>query len=190
VPFAATYLCTDLLTEYYGRRWALRAVWLGFFGLLTFIVFMFLAMGYAPLTAEVATATGNEWTLGTQAHLTAIFTPAPIFFISGMAAYLASQLHDVWLYRLVRRLTGGRALYLRNILSTSVSALIDNTIFSLLAWIVLNPDPLPLSTVIWTYILGTWVLRVVLAFIDTPFMYLARWCLPPADRAPLSAELR
>src|SRR5690554_408186 len=30
ILFACTYLCTDILTEYYNRRWAHRAVWLGF----------------------------------------------------------------------------------------------------------------------------------------------------------------
>ncbi|MEZ5668393.1 MAG: queuosine precursor transporter [Alphaproteobacteria bacterium] len=182
VLFASSYLCTDILAEYYGRHWAHRAVWIGFFGLLFFILFMFFGMGFAPLTPEVAAATGNEWALGMQDHLAAVFTPAPVFFIAGMAAYLTSQFHDVWMYRLIRRLTGGRMLYLRNNVSTILSALIDNTVFSLLAWIVLPAEPLPLDTVIWTYIFGTWVLRVAVALLDTPFIYAARWCLPPADR--------
>lgn len=190
VLFASSYLCTDILTEYYGRHWAHRAVWLGFFGLLVFIIFMFLGMGFTPLSPEVAAETGTDWALGMQEHLAAVFTPTPIFFVAGMAAYLISQFSDVWIYRLVRRLTAGRALWLRNNASTILSALLDNAIFSLLAWIVLNPDPLPLSTVIWTYIIGTWVLRVAVAVLDTPFIYLARRCLPPADRGPLSADDR
>ena len=189
VLFASSYLCTDILTEYYGRHWAHRAVWLGFFGLLFFVVFMLLAMGYSPLTEEVAVATGNEWELGMQEHLTAVFTPTPIFFIAGMAAYLVSQFHDVWMFRLVRRLTGGRWLFLRNNVSTIISALIDNAVFSLLAWVVLRNEPLPLDTVIWTYIIGTWLMRIVIALLDTPFIYLARRCLPPADRAPLAPSM-
>lgn len=183
ILFASTYLCTDILTEYYGRRWAHRAVWLGFCSLLAFVLMMLITLGFAPLTPEVAAATGNDWALGMQEHLLAVFTPAPVFFLAGMAAYLASQFHDVWMYRLIRRLTGGRWLFLRNNVATMISALIDNTIFSLLAWIVLPREPLPLDTVIWTYIVGTWVLRVVVALLDTPFIYLARRCLPPADRA-------
>ena len=187
VLFASSYLCTDILAEYYGRHWAHRAVWIGFFGLLTFILFMYLGMGFAPLTPDVASATGNDWALGTQGNLVAIFNQTPIFFIAGMAAYLTSQFHDVWMYRLIRRLTNGRKLYLRNIVSTVISALIDNTVFSLLAWIVLPPEPLPLDTVIWTYIIGTWILRVAVALLDTPFIYLARRCLPPADRGAVAA---
>lgn len=190
VLFASSYLCTDVLTEYYGRHWAHRAVWIGFFGLLFFVVFMLLAMGYQPLTEEVAVATGNEWALGTQEHLVAVFTPTPIFFIAGMAAYLVSQFHDVWMFRLIRKLTGGRWLFLRNNVSTIVSGLIDNAVFSLLAWIVLRDQPLPLDTVIWTYIVGTWLMRIVIALLDTPFIYLARRCLPPADRlAPAPVDV-
>jgi uncharacterized integral membrane protein (TIGR00697 family) len=187
IVFASTYLCTDILTEYYGRRWAHRAVWLGFFALLAFTLLMLGTLGYAPLSPDVAEATGNAHALGMQEHLLAVFTPIPIFYIAGMAAYLASQFHDVWLYRLIRRLTNGRWLFLRNNVATMVSALIDNTIFSLLAWVVLPREPLDLDTVIWTYILGTWVLRVVVALLDTPFIYLARRCLPPEDRGPAAA---
>ncbi|MGF1626390.1 MAG: queuosine precursor transporter [Alphaproteobacteria bacterium] len=188
ILFASSYLCTDILNEYYGRHWAHRAVWLGFFGLLAFVVLMLLGLGFTPLTPEVAAATGNDWALGMQEHLLAVFTPAPIFFVAGMAAYLVSQFHDVWLYRLIRRLTGGRFLFLRNNVSTIISALIDTIVFSVLAWIVLPREALPLDTVIWTYIVGTWVLRVAVAMLDTPFIYLARRCLPPADRVPVSAE--
>ena len=59
-----------------------------------------------------------------------------------------------------------------------ISSLIDNTIFSLFAWIILNPEPLNFNTVIFTFILGTYFLRVFIALIDTPFIYLARFFLP------------
>ena len=58
------------------------------------------------------------------------------------------------------------------------SALLDNTIFSLFAWIIFNPDPLDFNTVLFTFILGTYILRIIIAILDTPFIYLAKYFLP------------
>ena len=95
-----------------------------------------------------------------------------------MIAYLFSQYFDVWFFKTIADLTNKRFLWLRNNLSTMASSLIDNTIFSVLAWIVLNPKPLTFDEVLFKYIIGTYILRVFIALIDTPFIYLAKYFLP------------
>jgi uncharacterized integral membrane protein (TIGR00697 family) len=95
-----------------------------------------------------------------------------------MIAYLASQYFDVWIYSAIKNITKNRYLWLRNNLSTILSSLVDNTIFSLLAWIILNPNPETLYNVIMIYIFGTYILRIFIAFIDTPFMYFSKLFLP------------
>ena len=62
--------------------------------------------------------------------------------------------------------------------STMISSLIDNFIFSIFAWIIFNPNPLDFNTVLFTFILGTYVLRIFIAIVDTPFIYIARYFLP------------
>ena len=62
--------------------------------------------------------------------------------------------------------------------------MIDNTIFSVLAWVVFAPEPLDFYTLVFTFILGTYLLRIVVAFVDTPFVYLARYAVrQPAPAA-------
>ena len=100
------------------------------------------------------------------------------FFIASMIAYLVSQYFDVWIYSTIKNLTTNRFLWLRNNLSTILSSLLDNTVFSILAWIILNPNPETFYNVIMIYILGTYILRIFIAFIDTPFMYLSKIFLP------------
>lgn len=173
ILFASSYLCTDILAELYGRDAARKGVWVGFSAFLFWTILSVLTLGFRPLDA-VSAGPDMAWALPVQDAMALLFTPTPIFFVAGMTAYLISQFHDIWLYRLVGRLTGGRHLWLRNNVSTMVSALIDNTVFSLLAWIVLASDPLPLRTVIVTYIVGTLGLRLVVALLDTPFLYAAR----------------
>lgn len=185
ILFASTYLCTDILAEHYGRDAARRGVWMGFSALLLFNVVMILTLGFAPLT-DAQAGLDMAWAVPTHGHLTALFTPAPALFAAGMAAYLLSQYHDIWLYQVLSRLTGKRHLWLRNNASTWISGLIDNTVFSVLAWVVFAADPIGWHPLIFTFILGTYLLRVVVAFIDTPFVYAARWCVPRAAQ-PLPA---
>ena len=182
VLFATTYLCTDILAEHYGRAAAQKTVLLGFAAYLFSTIIMVLTVGFPPLTAEQAGET-MAWALPYHGHISAIFTPAPALFAAGMTAYLASQYHDIWLYHLVQRWTGGRWLWLRNNASTAISALIDNTIFSVLAWIVFAADPLPWNTVIFTFILGTYWLRLLVAAMDTPIIYLSRYVRPVTGMA-------
>ena len=182
VLFATTYLCTDILTEHYGRAAAQKTVLLGFAAYLFSTVVMMLTLGFPPLTVEQA-GESMTWALPLHDHIAALFTPAPALFAAGMTAYLASQFHDIWLYNLVRRVTGGRWLWLRNNASTAASSLIDNTIFSVLAWVVFAADPLPWSTVIFTFILGTYLLRLLVAVMDTPILYLSRLVRPAASLA-------
>lgn len=184
--FTATYLASDILNELYGRKAARKGVWIGFCSYLLFVVFMLLALGYAPLTSDQADAAKMAWNLPYQDHLKALFLPAPAFFLAGMAAFLTSQLLDVKVYSWIRGKTGDKALWLRNNGSTMLSALVDNTVFSVLAWVVLAPADQRVDThaLIYTYILGTYLLRVVLSLIDTPFMYLACRIIRREDSEP------
>ena len=116
--------------------------------------------------------------ISVQNNLLSIFLPLPTFFVASMIAYLSSQFFDVWIYEKILNFTKTKFLWLRNNLSTLASSLIDNTIFSVLAWIVLNPDPLDFSTVLFTYILGTYILRIFISLLDTPFIYIAKFFLP------------
>ncbi|MEM7046324.1 MAG: queuosine precursor transporter [Pseudomonadota bacterium] len=162
--FTSTFLATDILREVHGAPVARRAVWLGFLSFLCWTGLMILTLGFASVDAD------------NQQALSLIFTPTLSFFLAGMAAYLISQYFDVWFYGWLARRMRGYGLWLRNNLSTWVSSLIDNTVFSLLAWYVFTNNPVALGEIIGVYIFGTYLLRVVVAICDTPFIYLAcRW---------------
>lgn len=181
VVFAATYLATDILTEHWGAAAARQAVWIGFAAQLMMTVLMLLALGYRPLDAETA-GEGLAWALPYHDHLAALFTPSPALFAAGMTSYLASQFLDIRLFLAIRAVTGGRALWLRNNVSTMASALVDNTLFSTLAFVVFAETPVPWDVLWRSYILGTWLVRVGLAVLDTPAMYLAGQLVPHARR--------
>ena len=165
--FASTFLCTDILSEHFGKDKAQKNVLIGFVSFLFVTIVMLITIGFNP--------SENDWA---QESLENIFTPMTRFFIASMIAYLVSQYFDVWIYSTIKNLTMNRFLWLRNNLSTILSSLIDNTVFSILAWIMVNPNPETFYNVIMIYILGTYILRIFIALIDTPFMYLSKKFIP------------
>ena len=177
ILFSTTFLTTDILTEYYGSKFAKKNIMIGFVSFLIMTIFMLFTLGFTPLDIDSA---GNEyaWALSTQQNLLGVFLPFPTFFAASMIAYLFSQYFDVWFYGKISIFTKKKYLWFRNNVSTIISSLIDNTIFSIFAWIIFNPDPLSFNTVLFTFILGTYVLRIIIAIFDTPFIYLAKYFLP------------
>ena len=170
ILFASTFLCTDILSEYYGKEKARKNVLIGFCSFFLMTVLMLLTIGIQPAA--------GEWVSMVQESLAILFTPMTSIFVASMIAYLISQYFDIWFFSYLKTISSNKLLWLRNNVSTAVSSLIDNTIFSIFAWIILNPNPFPLSDVIMTFILGVYLLRVFIALLDTPFIYLARYFIP------------
>ena len=170
ILFASTFLCTDILSEYYGKEKARKNVLIGFCSFFLMTILMLVTIGIQP--AE------DEWVSMVQESLAILFTPMTSIFVASMIAYLISQYFDIWFFSYLKTVSSNKLLWLRNNVSTAVSSLIDNTIFSIFAWIILNPNPFPLSDVIMTFILGVYLLRVFIALLDTPFVYLAKYFIP------------
>ena len=175
ILFASTFLCTDIMSEYYGKEKARKNVLIGFCSFFLMTILMLVTIGIQP--AE------DEWVSMVQESLAILFTPMTSIFVASMIAYLISQYFDIWFFSYLKTVSSNKLLWLRNNISTAVSSLIDNTIFSIFAWIILNPNPFPLSDVIMTFILGVYLLRVFIALLDTPFIYLAKYFIPKENNS-------
>lgn len=159
IVYASSFLVTDILSENYGRREATRAVAVGFVALIAMVLLMNFALLFEPDPADTA-----------QPHLEAIFTLLPRITLASLAAYLVSQFHDVWAYHFWKgRLPGRNRIWIRNNLSTLVSQLIDSIVFTLAAFLGQVPPGVLVEIVITTY-----VLKALVAVLDTPLVYLAR----------------
>ncbi|MDH4072650.1 MAG: queuosine precursor transporter, partial [Gammaproteobacteria bacterium] len=95
------------------------------------------------------------------------FTPR--FIAGSLLAYIVSQSFDVWAFHRIRLWTGEKWLWLRNNLSTMASQVLDTLIFSLVAWwgTVDLVTALKLGA-------AKYVFKLVIALIDTTFIYWAR----------------
>ena len=177
ILFSTTFLSTDILTEYFGAKYAKKNIFISFASFLVMTIFMLFTIGFKPVDPN-SLSSDYAWALSIQDNLLNIFMPFPIFFISSMISFLISQYFDVWFYERISKITKKRFIWIRNNVSTMCSGLLDNTVFSLFAWIILNPDPLNFNTVLFTFILGTYFLRIIIAIFDTPIIYLAKYFLP------------
>ena len=174
VIFMTTFLATDVLAELHGRETARKAILCGFIGILFITVTMLLTLGISPVTGSPDATRFNT------AHeaISILFSPAPGIFIASLSAYIVSQYTDVSIFLMVKKLTGDSSLWLRSFVSTGLSSLVDSIVFSVLAWKVFVPLSISFSTLVFTYILGTYILRLLLTAVNVPALYLLTKCRP------------
>lgn len=174
---ATNYLASDLLNEYFGPKVAKKAVVMAIAAFVIMSVCMLLTLGFKPLTAGQAHAAGVINALDIQRALHVLFTPAPILLGCSLLSFWITQRVEIAIFTAIKKRTGQKALWLRNNISTWIAALLDNVIFNLLVWRLFSQHPIAWPTLIMGYIFGTYSLRVFMALIDTPFMYLAKYAV-------------
>ncbi len=157
VLYASIFLGTDILTEYYGAREARKVVFIGFY----ISVFFLLA------TRFILLFTPSEWDLYHNT-MKQLFSPVWRIVGASMAAYLVAQNLDVLSYNWLKRKVPSQ-LWVRNNGSTWTSQLADSAIFCSFAFIGVYE-----TRVLLGIILSTYILKVIVAAIDTPFLYLTK----------------
>lgn len=162
ILYASVFLATDMLSELHGKAEAKKAVLMGFVSLLMMTAYMQLALLFVPGAEDFA-----------HPHLEALFGFMPRIALASLAAYLVSQMHDVWAFHKLKQHTGGRHLWLRNNASTLVSQFLDSAIFCTIAFYGLFP-----TNVFTEILVSTYVIKLAVALLDTPFMYIAKRMFP------------
>ncbi len=160
VLYACIFLATDLISEHYGGREARKAVMIGFTASILSLVASLVTLGFEPA--------GWDWA---HESLKTIFTPMARIVAGSMIAYLISQNLDTYLYDFIR--SRWKPLWLRNNGSTWISQLIDTVVFCTVALLGTMPPNAWLQVM-----LSTYVLKIAIAALDTPYIYLSRLWRP------------
>ena len=87
--------------------------------------------------------------------------------MGSLVAYVVSQNWDVRVFHKLKEMTGGRHLWLRNNVSTMTSQALDTVIFITIAFYGVLPV-VPL-------IIGQYIVKLLIAALDTPFIYGLHW---------------
>ena len=171
IAYPFTFLVTDTISELYGRRVVSRVVWYGF-GLSVAMVLLVYVAKVLP--------GADFWT--SQDAYDAILGAVPRIVLGSLIAYVVSQNSDVLIFHYVRRVTDGRHLWLRNNASTTVSQAIDTVLFISIAF----GGTVPLAT-LGTMIVTQYVLKVCIAAIDTPLVYVLVGAIRSASQPDVNA---
>jgi len=158
LPYPVTFLITDLLSEFYGRKRTAVVILTGFIAsILTVGVLnlgaIFPAIEGSPVSDETyAVVFGNSWRV----------------IGASMTAYIIAQLVDVQLYEFWKKRTKGKMLWLRNNGSTIFSQLVDTVLVVIVLFLGTKS-----SNEILSIIRDGWIFKVVCALIDTPIIYVS-----------------
>ncbi|MEM9187838.1 MAG: queuosine precursor transporter [Myxococcota bacterium] len=186
LPYPVTFLCTDFISELYGRRRANQVVWMGLV-LNVWVMFVLWLGGALPRA---------PW----QEDDTVFMEMRTLAFAAvgaSMVAYLAAQFIDVHLFHFWKRLTRGRHLWLRNNGSTLVSQAVDTIAVILVTYaaggIVVTADETVIGK-LGGLILAGYVFKLLAALIDTVPFYLgsralSRYLRLPPPGSPIEDEV-
>ena len=153
-------------------------------------VLTLMGMGYKPMTPEAAQRAGFGWALPYHDHILALFLPQAAFLIAGITSYLISQFNDIFVFQKIRSMdrprpvVGARLRLDRDIGAGRQHRVLDPA-WMVFPWLLGQPGSGGGAPhLIFTYILGTYRIRLAMAFLEAPFMYAARWSCRRKTAAP------
>lgn len=188
LPYPLTFLCTDLMSELYGRKRANFVVTLGL--ILNLFILGVLYLGawipsvgpeatppWQVLQLSEAVALPNGASLSGAVELYSVLlacTSGAVF--ASMMAYIAAQYVDVQLFHFWKNLTKGKHLWLRNNFSTLFSQLVDSiAVITVTFGAAFMAGSMAFNTLL-ALVASNYAFKMVVAFIDTgPFYLLTHW---------------
>lgn len=184
ISFPITFLLTDLLNEYYGKKAARRVTWIGF-------AMGFLAFGLIWVSRKLPILEGIPGT-ATPESFENIFGAASLMYVASMVAFLLGSMLDIFIFGFFKRITHGKMVWLRATGSTLISQVFDSFVVTFMFFVVLQvltgEQAQSMEFVIQTAATG-YVLKFFLAVLLTPLIYLGRWMIREfAGLTPVAAE--
>ncbi len=177
LPYPMTFLCTDFISEFYGRKRANFVVLVGVL-LNIWVVFIMWIGGVLPGFEQLDPTTG-EIARDAAGRLPVFFEVRALTFgavTASMIAYMAAQFCDVYVFHFWKRVTKGRLLWVRNNGSTMVSQMVDTTAVILITHFYAHALPIdpevPVGRQLALFIFTGYAFKFLIAAIDTVPFYI------------------
>jgi len=183
LAYPLTFLCTDLISELYGRARANFMVTVGL--LLNIFILGVMWLGNAlpaidagsqppwqTLSLSAVVGLPNGSTVSDSVELFSLIyatTTGAVF--ASMLAYIFAQYVDVFLFHWIKKKTAGKHLWLRNNGSTLVSQAVDSvTVVSVTFGAAVLAGDMAVGVVL-GLMLSNYLFKMAAALIDTPIIY-------------------
>lgn len=162
IAFPVTFIVTDLLNEYYGKKGIRFVTFVG----MAMIIFEFgllqIAMGVPTASISPVPADAFNTVFGASGRI----------ILGSLVAYVVGQLVDITLFHWLRKLTEGRMLWLRATGSTFGSQFLDTIIVLTVAFAgqLRFQEILAITLFNYSY-------KFIIAVVITPVIYLFHWVM-------------
>ncbi len=159
VPWPVVFLLTDVMNEYYGKQAVQRLSWI-----------TSMCIGFCFLVVFVAVQlpfSSTSW--AKEEEFNKIFAGSLWIMIGSILAFLVSQFVDIKMFWLMRKLTGGKLIWLRSTGSTVISQLVDSFLVLFIGFYL--PGKKTISDVMYYGFTG-YATKLVIAVSLTPLIYL------------------
>ena len=157
VLFASVFLATDIMAEKYSSKDAKKALKIAIFSMIAFISIMQIGILFVPDKTDLAhDAMKTLFGLNLRISLSSIL----MFYISNSL--------DIYIFDKLKSKYPNK-LWLRNNVATIISNVLENYFFIFLAFVGIYdiPTMINIATTIS-------VVEIVIAFLDTPFIYISK----------------
>jgi uncharacterized integral membrane protein (TIGR00697 family) len=151
------FVTTDIINEYFGKEGVLRISYLTV-GLILYAFVVILATTYLPPAAfwlDVNKVDSEGRPFNVDFAYQSIFRQGLGIIAGSITAFLIGQVLDATVFQAIRRLTGGRYVWLRATGSTLISQLVDSFVVLYVAF----------------YLFGNWSFDQVLSVANTNYWY-------------------
>jgi uncharacterized integral membrane protein (TIGR00697 family) len=157
LPYPLTFLITDVLSEFYGKKRTNNVIITGFVA--SFLILGVLLLGSLFNSIDGSPVDDETYNM--------VFKNSWRVMGASMVAYLAAQFVDVKLFHFWKGLTNGKHLWLRNNGSTILSQFVDTALVVSVLFIgVKSFDEIR------SIIFDGWLFKAMIALLDTPIFYL------------------
>ncbi|MCP5501558.1 MAG: queuosine precursor transporter [Leptospiraceae bacterium] len=162
VPFPATFIVTDLLNEYFGKKVVRFTTFIGMIMILFAFLIIIIGLNIPAMQGSPVDDVSFE----------RVFFNSGLIIIGSIIAYLIGQLIDIQVFHFLRKKTQGRYIWLRATGSTIISQLIDSYIVTFIAFskYKTTPELFEISTTNFSY-------KMLVAIGITPLIYLAHFVI-------------
>lgn len=156
VMYGSVFLANDILSEKYGKKEAIKTIYLGFLAMIIMTIFMGLSLLYIPSASDFASDSLNT-----------IFSLNIRITLGSLMGFGISQFIDATIYELLNKRK--KPIWIKNNVSTIISQLFDTVIFCTITYFGTVDFPILFSIIVSMY-----VFKFIISLLDTPFLYIAK----------------